>query len=74
MAVHKVVFWRGSRELAEKPWPYGLDTAKTHARDHLSIYAATHAEVIDSTTREVIFSCGREVDGDSPGACEARRS
>lgn len=68
MAVHKVVFWRGSRELAEKPWPYGFDTAKTHAREYLSIYAATHAEVIDSTAREVIFSCGREPSEDRQAA------
>ena len=62
--MHKVVFWRGAKELAEKPWPYGLDTAKAHARDHLPIYAATHVEVIDMASHAVVFRYAGEASGE----------
>ena len=61
--VHKIVFWRGAKVLAEAPWPYGLEAAKIHARDHLLVYDATHVEVIDRDTRAVIFTYTGDPDG-----------
>jgi hypothetical protein len=61
--VHKVVFWRGAKVLVEEPWRYGLETAKTHARDHLVAYEATHVEVIEKDTRAVTFTYAGEPEG-----------
>jgi hypothetical protein len=66
--VHKIVFWRGARELAEKPWQYGLEAAKSHAESHLATYGATRVDVVDMTSRAVIFSYSGEAAGDRHAA------
>jgi hypothetical protein len=62
--LYKIIYWRGSRELAEQPWKYGLEAAKVHASSHLVAYGATHVQVIDMTSREVVFSYTGVMAGD----------
>jgi hypothetical protein len=53
-AMHKIVFWRDNVALVEMPWPHGLESGRTYAREYRRDYDATRSEVIDVATREVI--------------------
>jgi hypothetical protein len=54
--MHKIIYWKGPREIAEEPWKYGLEAAKVYAVKHFVAYDATHVEVIDMESRVVVFS------------------